>query len=45
MKFKIKGFGHYRKWGQGIGFGNYGLDYTNYVQYSRSEWIAVYLPI
>jgi TonB-linked SusC/RagA family outer membrane protein len=34
MKFTNKGFGLSGNGAQGIGFGNYGLDYTNYVQYS-----------
>ncbi len=34
MKFTSKGFGLSGNGPQGIGFGNYGLDYTNYVQYS-----------
>ena len=34
MKFKMKGFSLTGTGVQGIGFGNYGLDYTNYVQYS-----------
>jgi len=34
MKFTRKGFALNGYGVQGIGFGNYGLDYTNYVQYS-----------
>lgn len=34
MKFTNKGFGLSGNGVQGVGFGNYGLDYTNYVQYS-----------
>jgi iron complex outermembrane receptor protein len=34
MKFKMKGFALAGNGVQGIGFGNYGLDYTNYIQYS-----------
>jgi iron complex outermembrane receptor protein len=34
MKFKMKGFSLTGNGVQGSGFGNYGLDYTNYIQYS-----------
>jgi TonB-dependent starch-binding outer membrane protein SusC len=34
MKFTNKGFGLSGNGAQGAGFGNYGLDYTNYVQFS-----------
>jgi len=36
MKFTNKGFGLTGHGVFGVGFGNYGLDYTNYVQYSAS---------
>jgi TonB-linked SusC/RagA family outer membrane protein len=35
MKFTNKGFALSGNGPQGTGFGNYGLDYTNYVQYSN----------
>ena len=34
MKFTNRGFGLSGNGAQGVGFGNYGLDYTNYVQFS-----------
>jgi TonB-dependent starch-binding outer membrane protein SusC len=34
MKFTNKGFALSGNGPQGVGFGNYGLDYTNYIQYS-----------
>jgi TonB-linked SusC/RagA family outer membrane protein len=45
MKFTNKGFGLSGNGPQGIGFGNYGLDYTNYVQYSdvNSRSISSYI--
>ncbi len=45
MKFTSKGFGLSGNGAQGTGFGNYGLDYTNYVQYSavNSRSISSYI--
>jgi iron complex outermembrane receptor protein len=37
MKFINKGFALSGDGPQGVGFGNYGLDYTNYVQYSSVD--------
>jgi iron complex outermembrane receptor protein len=34
MRFRMKGFSLTGNGAPGIGFGNYGLDYTNYVQYA-----------
>ena len=34
MKFTSKGFSLSGNGAQGIGFGNFGLNYTNYLQYS-----------
>ena len=36
MKFVNQGFGENGNGPDGIGFGNYGLDYTNYIQYSNA---------
>ncbi|MGK2862618.1 MAG: SusC/RagA family TonB-linked outer membrane protein, partial [Chitinophagaceae bacterium] len=45
MKFTNKGFSLSGNGAQGVGFGNYGLDYTNYVQYSdvNSRTISSYI--
>jgi iron complex outermembrane receptor protein len=45
MKFTNKGFGLSGNGAQGVGFGNYGLDYTNYVQFSdvNSRTISSYI--
>jgi iron complex outermembrane receptor protein len=37
MKFKSKGFGVTASGVGGSGFGNFGLDYTNYIQYSQAN--------
>jgi len=37
MKFINKGFALSGDGPSGVGFGNYGLDYTNYVQYSNAD--------
>ena len=45
MNFINKGFGLSGNGAQGVGFGNYGLDYTNYVQFSdvNSRTISSYI--
>ena len=45
MKFTNKGFALSGNGAQGVGFGNYGLDYTNYVQFSdvNSRSISSYI--
>ena len=45
LKFTNKGFGLSGNGAQGVGFGNYGLDYTNYVQFSdvNSRSISSYI--
>ncbi|MEO6220585.1 MAG: SusC/RagA family TonB-linked outer membrane protein, partial [Ginsengibacter sp.] len=45
MKFTNKGFALSGYGTQGVGFGNYGLDYTNYVQFSdvNSRTISSYI--
>ena len=45
MKFTSQGFNLSAQGAQGTGFGNYGIDYTNYIQFSNqdSRQIASYL--
>lgn len=42
MRSKMKGFGMNATGRSGIGFGNYGLDYTNYIQYGDASSRGIY---